>query len=531
MSSVMSDKRPKPVVLIICDGYGVAPPGEGNAIASAQTPVVNELIRAYPAMTITASSQDVGLNWGEMGNSEVGHLNIGAGRVYYQTLPRINKEIDDGSFYANEVVKRTGAHVKKTGGRLHLVGLVSPGGVHSSEQHLYALLEFAKREKVKEVIIHAILDGRDTKFDAGIDFIRKLQEKIKEIGVGRIATLSGRFYAMDRDNRWDRVEKAYRAFAEGTSEATAKDPAKAIQESYAKKVYDEEFIPTVLVDGDAPVATLAEGDAVFFFNFRPDRMRQLAGAFVLPSFAKFERIVPKNCFFATMTEYEKDLPVEVAYSPEVIRTSLAKVISDAGLKQLHIAETEKYAHVTFFLNGTIEEPYKGEDRVIIPSPRVSSYDQKPEMSAREISDRVVKEIASNKYDFIVLNLANADMVGHTGNLEATMKGVEAVDQSIGAIVRAALAKEGVVVITADHGNGEEVRNLQTGEIDKEHSTNPIPFIIIGKQWEGQTGGVVEAVGGDLSLTPPVGILADVAPTILKIMGLKQPDEMTGRPLI
>ena len=279
------------------------------------------------------------------------------------------------------------------------------------------------------------------------------------------------------------------------------------------------------------MATLEEGDAVIFFNFRPDRMRELAEAFVLPAFAKFERQSVKNCFFATTTEYEKDLPVEVAYSPEIIRTCLAKVISDAGLRQLHIAETEKYAHVTFFLNGTIEEPFSGEDRVIIPSPRVSSYDQKPEMSAREIADRVVKEISADKYDFIILNFANADMVGHTGNLEATIKAAEAVDEGIGAVVRAALGKDGVALVTADHGNGEEVQNLQTGEIDKEHSTNPIPLIIIGKQWEGQTGGVVEVVGGDLSLTSPVGILADVAPTILKIMNLQQPEEMTGRPLI
>jgi len=524
-------RRPKPVVLMILDGWGVASPSDGNALERAHTPVMNELIRAYPAMTITASSQEVGLNWGEMGNSEVGHLNIGAGRVYYQTLPRINKEIEDGSFYTNPVFKRAADHVRNSGGKLHLVGLVSPGGVHSSEEHLYALLELAKREKIDRVFVQAILDGRDTIYNAGIDFIRKLQIKMKEIGVGRVASLSGRYFAMDRDNRWDRCEKAYRAMAEGAAEAASEDPERAVEESYARQVYDEEFVPTVIGDGGKPVATLEEGDAVIFFNFRPDRMRELAEAFVLPAFAKFERQSVKNCFFATTTEYEKDLPVEVAYSPEIIRTCLAKVISDAGLRQLHIAETEKYAHVTFFLNGTIEEPFSGEDRVIIPSPRVSSYDQKPEMSAREIADRVVKEISADKYDFIILNFANADMVGHTGNLEATIKAAEAVDEGIGAVVRAALGKDGVALVTADHGNGEEVQNLQTGEIDKEHSTNPIPLIIIGKQWEGQTGGVVEVVGGDLSLTSPVGILADVAPTILKIMNLQQPEEMTGRPLI
>lgn len=522
--------RPRPVVLIVLDGWGVAPPSAGNALKLASTPVMDHLIKTYPAMTLQASSSEVGLSWGEMGNSEVGHLNIGAGRVYYQTLPRINKDIDDGSFHANPVFLAAAEHVKKTGGTLHLVGLTSAGGVHSSLGHLHALLDVCAKQKVNPVL-HAVLDGRDTTFNAGIDFVRQTLDKMKQLKVGKIATLSGRYFAMDRDNRWDRVEKAYRAMAEGKADATADDPVKAVEAAYAAKVYDEEFPPTVITARGKPVATLAEGDAVLFFNFRPDRARELAQAFVLPSFAKFERAFPNNVFFATMTEYEKDLPVQVAYPPDVIRNPLAKVVSDAGLKQLHIAETEKYAHVTFFLNGTIEEPFPGEDRVIIPSPRVSSYDQKPEMSAADIAARVVKEINADAYDVIMLNFANADMVGHTGNLEATKKAAEAVDAAIGKIVEAALAKDGAAFITADHGNGEEVVNLQTGGIDKEHSTNPVPFLVVGRQWEGQTGGVAEAVGGDLSLVPPVGMLADVTPTILAVMGIPQPADMTGRPLI
>ncbi len=523
--------RPRPVVLLVLDGWGVAPVTDGNAIGRAAMPNFARILATYPAMSIAASSSEVGLNWGEMGNSEVGHLNIGAGRVYYQTLPRIAKSIEDGSFYANETFRKVTDGVRGKKSRLHLIGLVSRGNVHSSLEHLFALLETAKRAKLREVAVHAILDGRDTVYDAGIDFVVELQHKMKELGVGRIASLTGRFFAMDRDNRWDRVEKAYRAIAEGTAERTAEDPVAAVKESYGRKVYDEEFEPTVIVSRGKPVAALGEDDAVLFFNFRPDRTREISQAFALPAFAKFERHLPSGVIVATMTEYEKDLPVMVAFPPEVIRTCLAKVLSDAGLKQLHIAETEKYAHVTFFLNGTIEEPFQGEDRAIVPSPRVSSYDQKPEMSARELTARVVKEIESDKYDFVAMNLANGDMVGHTGNLEATIKAAETVDECVGKIADAALGRGGAVFITADHGNAEELTNLQTGEIDKEHSTNPVPFIAIGKRWEGKPNETLAALGGDLSLVPPVGMLADVAPTVLAVMGLPQPDEMTGRPLL
>lgn len=523
--------RPKPVVLAILDGWGVAPPSDGNAIHLAQKPNFLRFIREYPAMTLFASGNEVGLSFGEMGNSEVGHLNIGAGRVYYQTFPRIQKCIADESFFENKAFLQAAEQVQKNNSALHLMGLVSPGNVHASDEHLYALLEFAKQQKIKKVFVHVVLDGRDTIYNSGRDFVERLEGKMKELGIGQIATLSGRYYAMDRDNRWDRVEKSYRAMAEGVADFYVGDALQAIDESYGRNVFDEEFIPTVIGTKDKPTARVQEGDAVIYFNFRPDRARELTRAFVLPSFPKFEREYIKNLYFVTMTEFEKELPVVVAFPPVVVHNCLAEVISKAGLTQFHIAETEKYAHITFFLNGTIEEPFAGEDRMIIPSPKVPSYDQAPDMSAPEIAREVVKAIDTNKYDVILLNLANADMVAHTGNLEATVKGCEAVDSALGAIADHVLAKGGVLMITADHGNGEEVKNLETGEMDKEHSTNPVPFIIIGNEYKGIAGPAGDPPEGDLSLMPPVGMLADVASTVLGILGLELPPEMAGRSLI
>ncbi len=522
---------PKPVVLLILDGWGVAPPDQGNALALAKTPNIRALASKYPAMTLQASGEEVGLMWGEMGNSEVGHLTIGAGKVYYQSLPRINRAVQGGEFAVNPGFLKAVEHVKKNGTKLHLLGLASIGNVHASLEHLLALLDFAKAQDITQTFVHAVLDGRDTTFNAGIDFITTVTERMKKNGVGKIATLSGRFYAMDRDNRWDRVEKAYRAMVDGTADATSEDPLAAIRASYEAKVYDEEFIPTVITENGQPVAKIEAGDAVIVFNYRPDRSREITKALALPEFDKFARPQISDLLVVTMTEYEKGFPVEVAFPPEPISTCLAKVISDAGMKQLHIAETEKYAHVTFFLNGMKEDPFNGEDRVIIPSPQVSSYDQQPEMSAPSITERIVKEINGGKYDLIAANYANGDMVGHTGNLDATVKAAEVVDASIGKIVEAALEKGGVVLITADHGNAEEVVNLQTGSIDKEHSTYPVPFLIIGQQFEGMAGESQEMVGGDLSLSPPVGMLSDVTPTILRILGIPQPSDMTGRPLI
>ncbi len=520
----------KPVVLAILDGWGVAPDAPGNAITRAATPNMARFIREYPAMTLHASGNEVGLSFGEMGNSEVGHLNIGAGRVYYQTYPRINKSIDDGSFFTNQAFLAAASHVKEHGSALHLIGLVSPGNVHASEEHCYALLQFAKKQKIKNVFVHAILDGRDTVYNSGRDFVNRLQEHMKAERVGQIATLSGRYYAMDRDQRWDRIEAAFRAMAEGRG-TTAEKPLSAIEASYSSGVYDEQFVPTVIVKSGLPVGRVQAGDAVVYFNFRPDRARELTEAFVLPSFAKFEREYLKDVFFVTMTEYEKEIPVVVAFPPTIVHASLADVVSNAGLKQFHVAETEKYAHVTFFLNGTIEEPFPGEERMIIPSPKVSSYEQAPEMSAGDITREVVKAIEAGAFDFIVVNFANADMVGHTGNFEATVKGVEAIDRALGAIADHTLAHGGVVVVTADHGNAESVLNLQTREIDKEHSTNPVPLLIIGSEYKGQAGPAGDPPEGDLSLMQPVGVLADVAPTVLKLLDIPQPEEMTGRALI
>ncbi|MCX6743233.1 MAG: 2,3-bisphosphoglycerate-independent phosphoglycerate mutase, partial [Candidatus Parcubacteria bacterium] len=392
----------------------------------------------------------------------------------------------------------------------------------------------AKKEQVKEVYIHAILDGRDTIYNTGKGFIQELLVKIKGIkSTAKIATISGRFYAMDRDNHWERTQKEFDAMTKGESEQKFSDPIKAIESSYEQKIFDEEFLPTVITEKNKPVALVEDKDAIIFFNFRADRTRQLTQAFILPGFSKFERPSDfKNLFFSAMTLYDKDLPLDaVAFMPIEITTPLAKVLSDEGFKQLHIAETEKYAHVTFFFNGGKEDPFPNEDRIVIPSPRVASYAQKPEMSAFKVTDEILKAIESNKYDFMVINFANADMVSHTGDLKATINACETIDKCLGKIVKLVLSKNGAVLISADHGNAEELQNIQTGEIDKEHSTNPVPLIIIGNQWEGKNVGLPDAVGGDLSLMTSAGVLADIAPTILKIMGVKKPPEMTGTSLI
>jgi 2,3-bisphosphoglycerate-independent phosphoglycerate mutase len=515
---------------MILDGFGVAPDSAGNAVTRANMPNWNQYLKTYPTMTIKASGEEVGLSWGEMGNSEVGHLAIGAGRVYYQTLPRINRDIEKGDFFENQTFLAAINHAKQHGSALHLVGLISTGRVHSLDAHGHALLTLAKQQGLDRVFVHAILDGRDTVFNVGGDFIAALQKKMAELKVGKIASVSGRYFAMDRDNRWERTGAAYNAMALGQGPQAA-DPLAAIRAAYAAKVYDEEVPPTVITENGAPVATIKDNDAVIFFNYRSDRMRQLTRAFVLPDFDKFARPPLSNLHAVTMTEYEAGLPVQVAFPPEMIEKSLAQVVSEAGLKQLHIAETEKYAHVTFFINGRREDPFPGEERAIVPSPRVASYDQQPEMSLPKVSERILEEISEGKYDLIVTNFANPDMVAHTGNLEATVKAHEEVDAHLGRVVEATLAADGVAVILADHGNSEELLNVRTGEVDKEHSTNPAPFIIIGQQYAGQASVAGEVPEGDLSLMPPVGMLADVAPTVLKIMNLPQPPEMTGQALI
>ncbi|MFA6428392.1 MAG: 2,3-bisphosphoglycerate-independent phosphoglycerate mutase [Candidatus Buchananbacteria bacterium] len=531
MSEQPKINRPKPVVLAILDGWGVAPPASSNVISLAKLPTFNSLISNYPAMTILASGENVGLSWGEIGNSEVGHLNLGSGRLIYQNLPLINKTIQDGSFFLNPALLAAVKNAKANQSKLHILGLASNGNVHSSLEHLFALLELCKKEKFKEVYIHAFLDGRDSQYNSGLDFIKKILAKCKELKLGKIATISGRYYAMDRDNHWERLVLAYQAIAEGKSTEYFSDPVAAIESSYAKKIYDEEFLPVVITEKNKPTATVGEKDSIIFFNYRADRARQLTKAFVLPGFDKFPRTYLPNLTFVTMTEYDKDLPIQVALPPEAINKTLAEVIAEAGLKQLHIAETEKYAHVTYFFNGGKEEKFTGEDRILVPSPRVASYNQKPEMSAKEITKQTVEAILADKYDFIVLNFANADMVAHTANIKATIKAVETIDLCLKRLQEAVLAKEGVLIVTADHGNAEELVNLQTNQIDKEHSTYPVPLIIVGQHWLGQTAGLSDSIGNDLSLIKPIGVLSDVAPTILKIMGLQQPPEMTGRSLI
>lgn len=527
----MSNGIPKPVVLLILDGWGVAPAGKGNAISQAKTPTMTSLIKTYPAMVLQSSGEAVGLSWGEIGNSEVGHLAIGAGRLVYQSLPRINHAIAQGAFFENEKFLAALEHVKKSGGTLHLMGITSTGNVHGSIEHLYALLELAAKHKIKNVAIHCILDGRDMPFNSGIDFIKKIQQKTEEHGIGRIASISGRFYAMDRDNHWERIVLAYNAIALGKAESVSDDPLQAVQVSYDRKVYDEEFVPTVITSGGKPVATVTPGDAMIFFNFRADRARQITKAFVLPGFEKFPREYIRDLDFISMTEYEKDLPLEVAFPPELVEEPLAKIIADAGLKQLHIAETEKYAHVTFFFNGGREDQFEGEERVLVPSARVASYAEKPDMSAKEITKKIVDAIMADQFDFIVVNFANPDMVAHTGDLKATIKACEITDACVRQVTELVLAKGGMTFITADHGNAEELINLQSGKMDKEHSTYPVPFIIVSKEWEGKTLGGVDVLNADLSLVQPSGILPDIAPTIIKTLGLKQPKSMTGRSLL
>jgi 2,3-bisphosphoglycerate-independent phosphoglycerate mutase len=521
----------KPVVLMILDGWGIAPASVGNGITLTKTPNFDKYVASYPAMTLLASGQAVGLSWGEMGNSEVGHLNLGVGKVFYQNLPRIDKAIDDESFFENKTLLDAVQHVKKFNSKLHLIGLIGEGKVHGISAHCYALLELAKRNGVEQVYVHGILDGRDSIYNSGKGFVEELLVKIKEIGVGEVASLHGRLYAMDRDNRWERVQRSYDVLVRGVCEDNFKDPKKAIEASYEKKVFDEEFVP-VVIGKTKPNALVADNDAVIFFNYRADRSRQLTTAFVAENFDKFERGEKlQNLFFATMTEYDKQLPVRVIFEKEEIPTSLPKIISERGLRQLHIAETEKYAHVTFFFSGGVEDPFEGEERIVIPSPKVASYAEVPEMSALKVTEALQKEILKERHDFIVVNYANPDMVGHTGQITETIKAVECVDKCMGEIIELVLSKNGAVIVVADHGNAEELINLQTGEKDKEHSTNPVPCIIIGKEFEGKGIETVEDVGHDLSLLQPVGLLSDVAPTILKLMGLPQPEDMTGRPLI
>lgn len=500
----------KPVVLAILDGYGISKYHEGNAVYAAKKPNLDALEKNNPTTIIHASGLDVGLPDGQMGNSEVGHTNIGAGRIVYQELTRITKAIEEKTFFENEAFVKACENCKKNNSALHLMGLLSDGGVHSHIGHLFGLLTLAKENGLKDVYVHCFMDGRDVSPTSGVNYIKMLIEKMRDLGVGKIATVMGRYYAMDRDNRWERVEKAYNAMVNGVGEK-ASSAVELMEESYNKDVTDEFIVPAVIDEN----GKIKENDSVIFFNFRPDRAREISRTIVDEKFDGFNRTFFKTTFVC-MTQYDALMPnVEVAFKPESLVNTFGEYISNKGLKQLRIAETEKYAHVTFFFNGGVEKVYEGEDRILVPSPKVPTYDLQPEMSAYEVCDKVVEAIKSDKYDAIILNFANCDMVGHTGVMEAAVKAVEAVDTCIGRVADAVKEMGGVILITADHGNAEQMIDPKDKSVFTAHTTNVVPLIMAGL---------------DKKLKES-GRLADLAPTMLDIMGLEKPSEMTGESLI
>ncbi|MBI4467196.1 MAG: 2,3-bisphosphoglycerate-independent phosphoglycerate mutase [Acidobacteria bacterium] len=523
-------KRPKPVVLTILDGWGYRAERENNAIALARKPIYNELLGKFPNTLVHTSGPHVGLPEGQMGNSEVGHLNIGAGRIIYMDITRIDLAIQSGELFQNELLLKAMERGRQK--QLHLLGLVSDGGVHSQLEHLFALLEMAKKNGVNRLFVHAFMDGRDTPPEAGAGYLQQVEEKLRELGVGQIATLSGRYYAMDRDNRWPRIEKAYRALVHGEARYTQTDPVAAVRESYQREVTDEFIEPVVLKERDAstfarhgerqsnhgqPRTRIQDGDAVIFYNFRADRARQMTRALTEPGFSGFnDPQRPKDLFYVSMTRYDKTFTwVPYLFGPQTVENILANVFAREGMKNLRVAETEKYAHVTYFFNGGIEKPYEGEERVLVPSPKVPTYDLKPEMNAEGIAAEVVKAIQKGEFDALVVNFANADMVGHSGKLEAAISAVEAVDRCLGQIYASLQERGGAWIISADHGNAETMVN-QDGSPHTYHTTNPVPFVLISDNTSVQ-------LRSD-------GSLQDIAPTILGLMGRPQPAEMKGRDL-
>lgn len=507
----------KPLMLMILDGWGLNPEATGNAILKANTPNFDRLMRHYPNTTLDAAGLAVGLPEGQMGNSEVGHLNIGAGRIVFQDYTRISEDIKNGNFYKNPVLISAMENALKNNKALHLMGLLSDGGVHSHINHLIALLKLAKKYNLKKVYIHAFLDGRDVPPANAGKYIEYIEGVMKEIHLGEIATISGRYYAMDRDRRWDRTEKAYNAivFGEGL---TARSPLEALHKSYERKETDEFVVPTVIVDDkNNPKGLVEEGDSIIFFNFRPDRARQLTYAFCNEDFEGFKR---KKGFFRVnyvcMTQYNANIKnAKIAYKPEPLKNIFAEVISKAGLRQLRIAETEKYAHVTFFFNGGVEKPFPNEDRILIPSPKVATYDMMPEMSANEVTEKVIEKINEDIYDVIIMNYANTDMVGHTGDFDATVKAVETVDRCMGKVVESVHKKGGTILVTSDHGNAEQMLEYISKEPHTAHTSNKVPLILIG----------------DKNYLLRAGKLADIAPTMLQLLNIEKPEEMTGKSLI
>ncbi|MBU5212083.1 2,3-bisphosphoglycerate-independent phosphoglycerate mutase [Heyndrickxia oleronia] len=505
-----------PVALIILDGFGLREETKGNAVTQAKKPNFDRFWANYPHNTLTASGEAVGLPEGQMGNSEVGHLNIGAGRIVYQSLTRVNVSIREGDFVKNETFLQAIENVKKNGTSLHLFGLLSDGGVHSHINHLFALLKLAASEGVKKVYVHAFLDGRDVGPQTAEKYIKETQKVMDELGVGEFATISGRYYSMDRDKRWERVEKSYRAMVYGEG-PTYTDPLKLVEDSYSHGIYDEFVIPSVITkESGEPVATIKDKDSVIFYNFRPDRAIQISNTFTNKDFRSFDRGPkhPKDLFFVCLTHFSETVDGYVAFKPVNLDNTLGEVLSQNGLKQLRIAETEKYPHVTFFMSGGREAEFPGETRILINSPKVATYDLKPEMSAYEVTDALLKEIQGDKQDAIILNFANPDMVGHSGMLEPTIKAIETVDECLGKIVDLIIEKGGTAIITADHGNADEVITLE-GQPMTAHTTNPVPVIVTKKGVELRDG----------------GILGDLAPTMLDLLGVKQPEEMTGKTII
>jgi len=506
----------KPVLLVVLDGWGIRAQREANAIAIAGTPNMEALAREFPSAALETSGLSVGLPEGQMGNSEVGHTNLGAGRIVYQDLVRINRAIEDGSFYKNDALLLAARRAKEQGGALHLMGLVSDGGVHSHVDHLHACIELARREGVAKVYVHAFMDGRDTPPKSGIDYMRQVENRLKETGYGRIATVSGRYYAMDRDKRWDRVKLAYDAMVKGEGHKVASGVG-AMERAYGAGETDEFVKPSVVVDGDGkPVGAVRDGDAVLFFNFRSDRAREITRAVADPAFKDFERGTPPQLSaYVCMTQYDETFTYPIAYAPQDLSEIFPEIVARSGARQLRTAETEKYAHVTFFFNGGRETVFQNEDRILVPSPRdVKTYDQKPEMSAREVADKLAQALSTGQYGFVLANFANPDMVGHTGILDAAVKAVKVVDECIGKLWQVCQKMGIAMLITADHGNCEMMTDPITGQPHTAHTLNPVPFILASPDYRG-------------AKLRDKGILADVAPTALQVMGLPQPKEMKG----
>lgn len=517
----------KSIILVILDGWGISREAKGNAIAQARTPTINEIEKFYPAISLQASGIAVGLPWSEAGNSEVGHLTLGAGRVVYQSLLRILLSIQDGSFFKNPALLEAVKNVKAKNSCLHLMGLVSSGTVHSYIDHIYGLIELAKKENVEKVRLHVFTDGEDSPPKEAANFLKNIESKLNELKDGKIATITGRFYAMDRNRNWERTEKTYQCLAEGTG-AKYENPIKAVEEFYKKGLTDAFIEPTVIIDSQTknPLGTIQDNDSVIFFNFREDRVRQLTKAFVMPVFKEFSREQLKNLCFVTITQYEEGSPARVAFLPTKIINHLTEVLSNANKKILKLAETEKYAHVTYFFNGGKETIYPKEERILIPSTTIAHYDRTPEMAANEITEKVIQAVNENKFDFILVNYANTDIVGHTGNFQAVVRAAETVDNCLKSLLELTLEKKCCLLITSDHGNAEEMINLKTGEVVPEHSINPVPFYLVGAEYRDSIKHNL-----DIRISRPQGIISDVAPTILEIMGIPKPEEMTGQSLL